>query len=128
MRKEKIITEYFLELETTKEYKGYFCNVGEAITIVILGSFCGLRNVSQIHQWASDRRVSGFLNDNFGIGNIPCYYWLLCLLKIIRPESLNQYFTRWVESALPKGPGKHTIAPDGKTIRSFVVAVRIVSG
>ncbi|MCL2299428.1 MAG: ISAs1 family transposase [Firmicutes bacterium] len=26
------------------------------------------------------------------------YYWLLCLLKIIKPESLNRCFIRWVES------------------------------
>ena len=47
----KKITKYFTEIETTKEYDGYFCSVEEAITIVILGSFCGLKNANQIHQW-----------------------------------------------------------------------------
>jgi hypothetical protein len=69
------ITKYFEDVETTKEHNGYFCSVGEALTIVILGSFCGLRNVNQIHQWASSTRVSEFLSKNFGIDAIPCYYW-----------------------------------------------------
>ena len=34
-------TEYYEEIETTKEYDGYFCSVSEAITIVIQGSICG---------------------------------------------------------------------------------------
>ncbi len=47
--RENIITQYFEEVETTKEYNGYFCSVAEAITIVIPGSICGLKNISQIH-------------------------------------------------------------------------------
>lgn len=35
------ITEYYEEVETQEEYKGYFCSVSEAITIAILGSICG---------------------------------------------------------------------------------------
>jgi len=34
------IDEYFDELETTREYCGYFCSVGEAATIAVLGSLC----------------------------------------------------------------------------------------
>lgn len=51
MKKEKLV-EYFEEVETTQEYNGYFCSIPEAISIVVLGSICGLRNVSQLHQWA----------------------------------------------------------------------------
>jgi len=111
-------TEYFSELETSKKYKGYFCSVGEAVTIVTLGSMCGLRNVSQIHQWAENPRVSEFLHTHFGIENIPCYYWLLSLLKIVKPESLNRCFIRWVESILPENAAQYTISLDGKTICS----------
>ena len=46
----KSIVEYFDEVETRQEYKGYFCSIPEAISIVVLGSICGLRNISQIHQ------------------------------------------------------------------------------
>ena len=42
------LTEYFEEVETTEEYNGYFCSIAEAISIVVLGSLCGLKNVSQI--------------------------------------------------------------------------------
>lgn len=112
------ITEYFTDVETTKAHNGYFCSVGEVLTIVILGSFCGLRNVNQIHQWASSARVSEFLSRNFGIDAIPCYYWLLCLLKMIVPKSLNQCFINWVQSFLPEGTKGLTLSFDGKTIRS----------
>lgn len=113
-----IITQYFEELDTTKEYNGYFCSVAEAVTIVILGSICGLKNTSQIHQWASSEKVSGFLKTNFAIENIPCYYWLLCLLKLIIPESLNRCFIKWAETMLPEKRDGLTISVDGKTIRS----------
>jgi len=48
-------------------------SVGEALTVVILGSLCGLRNVSQINQWSEDQRVMDFL------------------LKLIEPSSMNQW-------------------------------------
>ncbi|MCL2602157.1 MAG: hypothetical protein FWD91_05020 [Treponema sp.] len=40
---------------------------------MILGSLCGLRNVSQINQWSEDQRVMDFL------------------LKLIEPSSMNQW-------------------------------------
>lgn len=110
--------EYFSEVETIKEHNGYFCSVGEALTVVILGSLCGLRNVNQIHQWAVSSKVREFLSVKFGIKNIPCYYWLLCLLKIIKPTSLNKCLVKWVQSFLPDGVKGLTLSFDGKTIRS----------
>ena len=112
------ITEYFTEVETIKEYNGYFCSVAEAITIVIVGSISGLKNVSQIHQWATDDRVSGFLKEKFGIKDVPCYYWLLCLLKLVEPVSLNRCFNKWVRSMMPERLEGMTVSLDGKTIRS----------
>ncbi len=114
------IREYFSEVETEKEYNGYFCSVGEALTIAILGSICGLRNTNQIHQWASSQRVREFLSRYFLINNIPCYYWLLCLLKLIKPDLLNRCFMKWAQSLRPGGDGTeaYTISFDGKTIRS----------
>lgn len=87
-----IITQYFEDVETTREYKGYFCSIAETITIKILGSICRLRNISQIHQWAKSDRVSGFLKEKFGIENMPCYYWLLCLLKLGKTRIAQQLF------------------------------------
>ena len=118
MEKTYKIIEYFSDVETTKEHNGYFCSVGEALTIVILGSFCGLRNPSQVHQWAANSRVTGFLAEYFGIKKTPCYYWLLCLLKLIVPSSLNQCFINWVQSFIPETLKDFTLSFDGKTIRS----------
>ena len=114
------ITEYYEDVEINEEYDGYFCSVAEAITIVILGSICGLKNVSQIHQWAANDRVSEFLKENFGINHVPCYYWLLCLLKLVKSSSLNRCFMNWVYSFMPEKAADLTIALDGKTIRSTV--------
>ena len=112
------IREHFDEVETTKEYKGYTYSIGDALSIVILGSICGLRNVSQIHQWAESKQVSTFLRKHFGIKNVPCYYWLLCLLKIIKPASLNRCFVQWVQAMVAENGIKATLSFDGKTIRS----------
>lgn len=112
------ITEYFEEVELTEEYDGYFCAVPEAITIAILGSICGLKNVSQIHHWAANDRVNEFLKEKFGINHVPCYYWLLCLLKLIKPESLNRCFANWVYTFMPENAETITISLDGKTICS----------
>lgn len=105
-------------METAKEYNGYFCSVAEAKTIVIRGSICGLKIISQIHQWAVNDRISKFLKEKVGIENVPCYYWLLCLFKLIKPESLNRCFIRWTESVLPEKKNGIVIDLDGKTILS----------
>jgi len=116
--KKGTLVEYFEEVETVQEYKGYFCSIPEAISIVVVGSICGLRNVSQIHQWAESDRVSEFLKEKFGIEHIPCYYWLLSLLKLVKPESLNKCLMKWAGSILPEERKGLTIALDGKTVRS----------
>ena len=95
MEKLNKLAEYFKAVETTSEHKGYFCSVGEALAIAILGTFCGLKNTKQIHQWASNARISGFPREKFGIEKIPCYFWLLSLLSLINPNSLNECFIRF---------------------------------
>ncbi len=112
------LTDFFEEVETTEEYNGYFCSIAEAISIVVLGSLCGLKNISQIHQWAKSERVSGFLKEKFGINHIPCYYWLLVLLKMVKTDTLNQCLMRWAAQFLPENRSQTTISLDGKTIRS----------
>ncbi len=59
------ITEYFEEVETVEEDNGYFCRIPEIVTIVILGSMCGLKNVRQIYQWSANSKVSEFLKEKF---------------------------------------------------------------
>lgn len=112
------LTDFFEEVETTEEYNGYFCSIAEAISIVELGSLCGFKNVSQIHQWAESDRVKGFLKEKFGINHIPCYYWLLVLLKMVKTDTLNQCLMNWAAQFLPKDRSQTTLSLDGKTIRS----------
>ncbi len=113
-----LIAQYFEDVETTKEYDGYFYKVTDAITIILPGSICGLKNISQIHQWASSDRVKGFLKEKFQVKAVPCYYWLLCLVKLIKPESFNRCFTKWAASMLPQDRENLTLSLDGKTICS----------
>ena len=112
------ITEYFIEVETEKEYSGYLYGVAEAITILILGSLCGLRNMKRIHQWTENDRVRKFLREEFGIKRIPCYFWLTALLKLVKPESLSYFFTEWVKTLLPDDKKSRILACDGKAVRS----------
>lgn len=77
-----------------------------------------MKNISQIHQWADSSKVKEFLKEKFAIDSVPCYYWLLCLLKLVKPESRNRCFMKWAESMMPEEREGLTIAMDGKTIRS----------
>ncbi len=100
--KRELLQDFFEEVETPTEYNVYYYSIPEAINIVVLGSICGLKNVSQIHQWAERDRVREFLKEEFGIKRIPCYYWLLSLLKMVKPASLNQCLMSWAASMLPE--------------------------
>ena len=95
------LEEALAVLETEREYDGYFCSVQDAVIIVILGSLCDLQSVKKIHEWATTEHVRKFLEETFGIKRIPCYWWLLSLLGIIRPESLNKCMKQWVTSVVP---------------------------
>ncbi len=88
-------------LETEREYDGYFCSIKDAVIIVILGSLCDLQSVKKIHAWATTAHVKTFLTETFGIKRIPCYWWLLSLLALVTPESLNQCIKQWVASIVP---------------------------
>ena len=121
------ITEYFEDIELYEEYDGYFCSIPDIITIAILGSICGLRNIHQIHQWATNDRVSEFLKEKFGIDHVPCYYWILSLLKYVKPESLNRCFADWVYSFMPEKSKSMTISLDGKTVCSTLKMSKIES-
>ena len=112
------LTDFFEEVETTEEYNGYFCSISEAISIVVLGSLCGFKNVSQIHQWAESAHAREFLKEKFGIKHVPCYYWLLVLLKMVKPDTLNTCLMKWAAQYLPADRSQTTISLDGKTIRS----------
>jgi len=53
------------------------------------------------------------------VEKIPCYFWLLCLLKIIKPKSFNRCFIAWIQDFVGVDKLKKlTLSFDGKTIRS----------
>ena len=94
---------------------------------------CELKSVMRIHSWATTKTVSKFLAESFGIKRIPCYGWLLELLTLIKPDSLNCCMMKFVSSLCPeliaeleKEQEKQaknkkrpvTVSLDGKTIRS----------
>lgn len=110
--------DFMEEVESERRYDGYYYSLGEALSIVVLGSLCGLKNVSQIHQWAESERTREWLKEKFAIERIPCCYWLLSLLKMVKPESLNRSLSRWVRQMLPEEREGLTLAVDGKTVRS----------
>lgn len=112
----EFIWEYFEE-EEYAGYDGYYYSVAEAIIIIVVGSLCGLRNTKQIWLWATNDKIQEFLKEKFQIRRVPSYYWLLCLLKMVKPESMSKCFSAWISSMLPEEKAE-TIAVDGKTIRS----------
>lgn len=113
---EKNIESYFTEVETKTGYDGYFFSVSAAITISILGTFCGLRNMKQIHQWASNDKIQKFLSEKFGIESLVCYSWFTQVLGLIDPKSFNNCFTKWVSDNVQTSG--LTLSFDGKTVCS----------
>jgi len=89
------------ELETEVKYDGYFCSIQDAVIIVTLGSMCELKSVMRIYSWATTETVSTFLAQAFGIRRIQCYSWLLELLALIKPDSLNRCMMKFVASLCP---------------------------
>ena len=129
------------ELETELEYDGYFCSIKDAVIIVTLGSMCELKSVMRIHSRATTATVSKFLAESFGIKRIPCYGWLLELLALIKPDSLNCCMMKFVSSHCPeliaelekeqekqakKKKRPVTVSLDGKTIRSIAKIIRFL--
>ena len=41
--KAEMLLDFMEEVESEKEYDGYYYSLGEALTIVVLGSLCGLK-------------------------------------------------------------------------------------
>jgi predicted transposase YbfD/YdcC len=117
------IAGYFEEVETTQEYEGYWYSVKDMIVISILGSICGLRNMIMIVDWAKSANVLEFLQKKMKIPRVPCYSQFTNIMGIIKSESLNEAFIKWV-STLVEIADK-TIAIDGKTIVSTERIVRL---
>ena len=121
---------YFEYVETTRPYDGYWHSVRNVVTIVLLGSLCGLRNLPMIREWAAGERVTEYLQ-KMGIPRVPSYSHMMVVLGLIEPVSLGLAMESWIVKVV-SAVGK-TIAMDGKTERStekmgtYESAVHIVS-
>ena len=69
---------------------------------------------------AENAHTKEFLKEKFHIEHIPCYYWMLVLLKMVKTDTLNQCLMKWAAQFLPEDRGSTTVSLDGKTIRSTV--------
>jgi predicted transposase YbfD/YdcC len=118
MEREIPLQTILRSVELKEDHKGYYYNVTDILLITLLGIFCGLRDLKRIHQWAESPRNAEFLSEEFGIHYIPCYSWFTVLLGMIKPESLDKEFRRWVRSILPEKLAGMTAALDGKTVCS----------
>jgi len=110
------IAGYFEEVETTEPYDGYWYAVKDIIVIAILGSLCGLKNMILIAEWAQSAPVLEFLQRKMKIPRVPSYSQFTNIMGIIKAESLNNAFIKWVGS-IAEVAGK-VIAIDGKTVCS----------
>ena len=125
------IAGYFEEVETTQEYDGYWYSVADVIVISILGSLCGLKNMILIAEWAKSAAVTAFLQAKMKIARVPSYSQFTNIMGIIKSESLNEAFIKWISSVVEIA--EKTIAIDGKTIvsteriGSYAKAIHIVS-
>ena len=112
------LIRYFGSVETSREHNGYIHSVGRTLTIVILGTLCGLTDIEEIHQWAKTPRTREFMRENFAISEIPTCRWMRVLLSLVDPKSLNERFTSWTTKLLPEFLDDLTVVFDGKTICS----------
>ena len=111
------IMEEFGKIKTTVEHQGYYYKISEIIKILILGLLCTQKTMSEIHGWASSKRISKLLLEKFSIKKIPCYSHFTVLVGMIDSGELNKIFMEFFCKLVETVVGK-TIAIDGKTICS----------
>ncbi|MCL1792571.1 MAG: hypothetical protein FWG34_01745 [Oscillospiraceae bacterium] len=73
-------------METTRPYDGYWHKIKNVVTITLLGSLCGLRNLPMIHEWAAGEKVTEYLQ-KMGIPRVPCYSHMTVLNRL---QSIGQ--------------------------------------
>lgn len=115
------------EVGTIREYSGYFYSVHEVLTILVCGTLCRLKNISDIHTYAISEDAKQFFLEIFNIKNIPSYSQMTRILAIINIDSLNSMFTLWanyvakeIKKTETNSIFEEVIAIDGKTIKSTV--------
>lgn len=114
----KRLREKMTEVEKECERKGYYFKISDALTIMICGMLCGLKNISDIYEWAKSEPARQFLFDEFKIHKLPSRAQFYNLIGYVNPKKFNIMFIEWVEEILKNDNKDRTIAIDGKTICS----------
>ena len=114
----KRLREKMTEVEKECERKGYYFKISDALTIMICGMLCGLKNISDIYEWAKSEPARQFLFDEFKIHKLPSRAQFYNLIGYVNPKKFNIMFIEWAEEILKNDNKDRTIAIDGKTICS----------
>jgi len=107
--------EFLEKVVKIESYRGYNYRLCDIVKVTILGLFCGLKTIKEIHFWSAQEIVLRFLQENFSVIRIPCYSHFTVMLSLISSENLNKIFMEHFGEILRNGANK-TIAIDGKTV------------
>ena len=110
------LQEQMREVGSESKYKGYFYSIHNTLIIVVCGMLCGLRDISEIHQWVESKPTQTMLNEQFGIELFPGRSQFYNILKIVDAEKFKLSFISWMQGVLGQQLSGKTIAMDGKTI------------
>ncbi len=99
-------------------HSGRYYNVSDILTITVLGLFCGLKQIDEIHDWCCVPQNKDFFQKKFGINKIPSRSHFYNLLSYVNHDAFNRAFGRWIQKVIFKNDKNVTIAFDGKSIRS----------
>ncbi|MCL2022777.1 MAG: transposase family protein [Oscillospiraceae bacterium] len=94
MKKLQDLQKMLGDVKILRPHGGYFCSIQDVLLIVLCGSFCGLRDLERIHQWAKFPAITEFWRNELRILHIPSYSWLTQIFALIEPKSLNEKFTQ----------------------------------
>jgi len=109
------------------EHDGYWYKVSHVLTMLVMGTLCGIKTPSDIHKWTESKPTRQFLQEQFGIDKLMSRAQFYNILAVINAEKFKQCFIRWMKKVLDSvSPSSEsgsavegkTVAIDGKTINS----------
>ena len=110
------LQEEMREVGSVTNYSGYFYSIHNTLIMLVCGMLCGLREISEIHQWIESKPTQKMFEEQFGIDLFPGRSQFYNILKIVDVEKFKLSFISWMQGVLGKQLSGKTIAMDGKTI------------
>jgi predicted transposase YbfD/YdcC len=110
------LQEQMREVGSVVEYEGYFYSIHNTLIMLVCGMLCGLKEISEIHQWLSAEPTQKMLNKQFGISQFPGRSQFYNILKIVDAEKFKLSFIKWMQGVLGQPLLGKTVAMDGKTV------------